>query len=237
MNMISSGRVIVALDFDGYAPARRLVDQLGESAQTYKVGLQLLAADGPRIVRELVAVRKQVFLDLKLLEIPNSVAGAVDAAGRLGASMVTVHAVGGSKVLRAAVEAARPFPRLAVLGLTVITSTQDEDLAEVGVDGTVREQVVRLSQLAATAGCHGVVASAQEAALVREVLPATALIVTPGVQLAGDDQTDQVRVSSPGEAIRAGATHLVIGRSITRSPDPVAALRTARAQVASALSA
>jgi len=236
MNSLDSGtRVIVALDFDSAAQARELVARLGAAAQAFKVGLQLLTADGPQIVSELITAGKEVFLDLKLLEIPNSVTGAVAAAGRLGASMVTVHAFGGSKVLRAAVEAARPFPQLKVLGLTVVTSMRDEDLNEIGVSATVREQVVRLARLAVQAGAHGVVASPEEASLLRDVIPPDALIVTPGVRLQGDDSRDQARVATPAEAIRAGATHLVIGRPITRSPNPVEAFAVARAQVASAL--
>lgn len=232
--MNPSSRVIVALDFANAAQARQLIGRLGASAELFKIGLQLLTADGPSLVRELVAAGKQVFLDLKLLEIPNSVAGAVVAAGQLGVSMVSVHATGGSKVLRAAVEAARPFPQLKVLALTVITSLRDEDLHEIGIDATVQEQVVRLAKLAADAGCHGVVASPQEARLLREHLPPAMLIVTPGTQLLGDAKTDQARTATPAEAVRAGSTHVVIGRSITGAPDPVSAFRAACAQVASA---
>lgn len=233
--MDTNSRVIVALDFENAAQAAKLVEQLGTSATFYKVGLQLLTAEGPSVVRELVASGKQVFLDLKLLEIPNSVAGAVAAAGQLGASMVTVHASGGLAVLRAAVEAARPYPHLQVLALTVITSMRDQDLREVGVSATVQAQVVRLARLAAQAGCHGVVASPKEARLVREVLPWGSLIVTPGTQLPGDAKNDQARTGTPAEAIRAGSTHLVIGRSISRSQDPIASLAAICGQVAEAV--
>jgi orotidine-5'-phosphate decarboxylase len=227
-------RVIVALDVESSARAAKLVEQLGAATSFYKVGLQLLTADGPAIVRELVAAGKQVFLDLKLFEIPNSVAGAVAAAGQLGVSMVTVHASGGSAVLRAAVDAARPYPQLKVLALTVITSLRDQDLVEVGVSASVHEQVVRLARLAVQAGCHGVVASPQEAQLLRGVLPMGSLIVTPGTQSPGEAQSDQARTSTPAEAIRAGATHLIVGRSITRSPDPALAFAALRDQIASA---
>jgi orotidine-5'-phosphate decarboxylase len=233
--MNANSRVIVALDFESADQAATLVDQLGASATFYKVGLQLLTAEGPAVVRQLVAAGKQVFLDLKLLEIPNSVAGAVAAAGELGVSMVTVHASGGLAVLRAAVEAARPYPRLQVLALTVITSMRDQDLQEVGVGATVQEQVVRLARLAVEAGCHGVVASPQEAQLLRAVLPRESLIVTPGTQLPGEAKNDQARTATPAEAIRAGATHLVIGRSITRSPNPAASLAAICGQVAGAV--
>jgi orotidine-5'-phosphate decarboxylase len=227
-------RVIVALDVESSAQAAKLVEQLGAATSFYKVGLQLLTADGPAIVRELVAAGKQVFLDLKLFEIPNSVAGAVAAAGQLGVSMVTVHASGGSAVLRAAVDAARPYPQLKVLALTVITSMRDQDLVEVGVNASVQEQVVRLAQLAMRAGCHGVVASPQEAQFLRGMLPVGSLIVTPGTQLPGEAPSDQARTATPAEAIRAGATHLVVGRSITRSPNPAAAFAAIRDQIASA---
>ncbi len=230
--MNPNNRVIVALDFESAAQAMQLVEQLGTSAQFYKIGLQLLTAAGPSVVGQLIAAGKQVFLDLKLFEIPNSVAGAVAAAGQLGVSMVTVHASGGSAVLLAAVEAARPFPRLKVLALTVITSMRDQDLPEVGVSATVQEQVMRLAQLAVKAGCHGVVASAQEARLLREVLPREMLIVTPGTQLPGDAKNDQARTTTPAEAIRAGSTHLVIGRSISRSPNPAASFSDICCQVA-----
>jgi orotidine-5'-phosphate decarboxylase len=222
--MALQDKIIVALDFGNAAPARRLVAQLGPSASFYKIGLQLLTADGPAIVRELVAQGKQVFLDLKLLEIPNSVAGAVAACGELGVSMVTVHATGGSAVLRAAVEAARPYPRLKVLALTVITSLRDRDLAEIGVQGTVEQQVLRLAALAVQAGCDGVVASSQEAARLREVLPTDMLIVAPGTRMPGDGASDQARTATPAQALRAGATHLVVGRPIIQASDPLASL-------------
>jgi len=233
--MNASSRVIVALDFESVVQATRLVEELGPAATFYKVGLQLLTAEGPSVVRQLVSAGKQVFLDLKLLEIPNSVAGAVAATGQLGASMVTVHASGGLSVLRAAVEAARPYPQLKVLALTVITSMRDQDLREVGVNATVSEQVVRLARLAMEAGCHGVVASPQEAQLLREALPQESLIVTPGTQMAGEARNDQARTATPAEAIRAGSTHLVIGRSISRSKNPAVTLAAICGQVAEAV--
>lgn len=233
--MNTGNRVIVALDFENAAQAAELVEQLGAAASFYKVGLQLLTAEGPSVVRQLVAAGKDVFLDLKLLEIPNSVAGAVAAAGQLGVSMVTVHASGGSAVLRAAVEAARSYPHLKVLALTVITSMRDQDLRELGVSATVQEQVVRLAQLAMQTGCHGVVASPQEAQLLRAALPREVLIVTPGTQLLGEARNDQARTATPEEAIRAGSTHLVIGRSISRSANPAATFAAICGQVAEAV--
>jgi len=221
--------VIVALDFDSAAEALALVQRLGPQADHYKIGLQLLTAEGPDLARELTAAGRQVFLDLKLHEIPNSVASAVRAAGRLGVAMVTVHASGGSAVLRAAVDAARPFPQLRVLALTVITSLADGDLPEIGLAPSVREQVLRLARLAAQAGCHGVVASAQEVLWLRGVLPPGALIVCPGIQLPTSTASDQVRVATPGAAARAGASHVVIGRGIAAAADPATAFTDALA--------
>jgi orotidine-5'-phosphate decarboxylase len=232
--MNASDRVIVALDFGSEAEAKALVELLGATASSYKVGLQLLTAEGPLIVRWLVGQGKKVFLDLKLHEIPNSVASAVTVAGGLGVSMVTVHASGGSAVLRAAVNAAQPFPHLQVLALTVITSIGEQDLAEIGVHGLVLEQVERLAVLAAAAGCHGVVASAQEAARLRQLLPAKMLIVTPGTQLNSEAKNDQTRTATPSQAIQAGATHLVIGRSIALAANPVTAFASICSEVAEA---
>jgi orotidine-5'-phosphate decarboxylase len=218
--------IIVALDFESSADALALVDRLGPEADHYKVGLQLLTEAGPQVVRELVSAGKQVFLDLKLHEIPNSVANAVKAAGKLGVSMVTVHASAGSAVLRAAATAAESYPNLKVLGLTVITSLSDAELPEIGLAPSVKDQVFRLASLACTSGCHGVVASAQEAAYLRGSLPAGVLIVCPGIQLS-QAATDQVRISTPAAAARAGATHVVIGRAIAGATEPLAAYRSA----------
>lgn len=212
--------IIVALDFDSANKALELVALLGDSAGFYKVGLQLLTAEGPAVVRKLISDGKEIYLDLKLHEIPASVAAAVAAAGALGASMVTVHASGGSAVLQAAVEAARPYPKLSVLALTVITSMRDEDLTELGLTATVQEQVVRLAKLAAAAGCHGVVASALEARLLRQLLPPEMFIVTPGTELKRGVRNEHASVATPFDAIRWGATHLVVGRSISRSENP-----------------
>jgi orotidine-5'-phosphate decarboxylase len=170
---------------------------------------------------------KEVFLDLKVHEIPNSVAGAVAAAGKLGATMVTVHASGGSSVLRSAVEAARPYPHLRVIALTVITSLTDQELPEIGLAPSVIQQVERLGRLAGSQGCHGVVASAHEAALLQKVLPAGTLIVTPGIHLPDTKTNDQSRVATPSVAARAGSTHIVIGRAITRATNPLAAFQSA----------
>src|SRR5262249_6617968 len=147
---------------------------------------------------------------------------------RLGATMVTVHGMGGSRIMEAAVRAAADFPRLRVVALTVVTSLTEADLAEIGVSATTGEQVSRLARLAPNAGCHGVVASPEERATLRAELGRDMLIVTPGVmlraELAGDAATEHARPAHPAAAIRAGATHIVVGRSLTRAPDPAAVL-------------
>lgn len=222
-------RVIVALDFDTVREAEAVVERLGDSGRSYKIGLQLLTAAGPSLVTTLAAAGKDVFLDLKLFEIPTSVAAAVRAAGQRGATMVTVHASAGSRIMAAAVRAAAGFPDLRVLALTVVTSLTDADLAEVGVAATTGEQVARLAGLARQAGCHGVVAAPHDAAALRRQLGPQPLIVTPGVTLetaapppsAGGDHA---RPAHPAEALRAGASHVVIGRALTRAPDPTAVL-------------
>lgn len=212
----------------------KLVDKLGPACTSYKVGLQLLTEEGPTVVRELVGRGKSVFLDLKLHEIPNSVASAVRAAGKLGIGMVTVHASGGSAVLRAAVTAAAAYPNLKVLALTVITSLTDNELPEIGLAPSVRLQVERLAQLAANCGCHGIVASAHEVTYLKDLLPLGTLLITPGIQLPGSSTNDQARVATPEFARQAGATHVVIGRSITQASNPHAAYISATAGMAAA---
>jgi orotidine-5'-phosphate decarboxylase len=208
-------RLIVALDVPTAVDAQEIVYELGESVGFYKVGLQLFAAEGPKIVSELVNSGRQVFLDLKLHDIPNTVAGAVKAASELGASMLTVHAAGGSRMLQAAAEAAKASAdKLMVLGVTVLTSLNQADLEETGITADVSQQVRHLSQLARKAGCGGIVTSPQEAAAVRALLGPEMAIVTPGVRPAGTEAGDQSRIATPAAAIRAGASHLVVGRPI-----------------------
>ncbi|MFE7094519.1 orotidine-5'-phosphate decarboxylase, partial [Streptomyces erythrochromogenes] len=200
---------------------------------SYKIGLELLTAAGPGLARDLAGRGHEVFLDLKLFEIPNSVAGAVRAAGALGASMVTVHAMGGTGIMAAAVDAARDFPRLRVLALTVVTSMTGSDLADIGIGAGTEEQVLRLARLALDAGCDGVVASPREAGPLRTLLGPEPLIVTPGVTpgpVEGGTARDggHARPGTAAAAFAAGATHVVVGRSVARAADPVAALRQVR---------
>ena len=218
-------RVIIALDVATAHEARALVLALGDDCTFYKIGLQLFTSEGPVFVRELVAAGKKVFLDLKLHEIPNSVAGAVQSAGALGVSMVTVHASAGSAALRAAVDAARGFPNLQIIAITVVTSLGDADLQEIGIAASAQDQVMRLAVLAEKAGCHGVVASPQEAAVLRAILQTRTAIVTPGIRLEGDALNDQARVATPGSAARAGASHLVVGRPVSQAASPRAVVQ------------
>jgi len=211
----------VALDFATEDKARVLVSQLGESVGFYKVGKELFTAVGPALVRDLVSGGKKVFLDLKFHDIPNTVAGAVRSAASLGVSLLTVHASGGSKMLRAAAEAAvQSSTRPTVLAVTVLTSLASADLEEIGVNSGVEAQVLRLADLAVKAGCGGIVASAQEAARLRQALGNQFTLVTPGIRLAGGAAADQARVVTPEDAIRAGADYLVVGRPITAADEP-----------------
>jgi len=223
-------RLIVALDVSTAAAARKIVAAVGDSAHAYKVGMQLYTAEGPSIVRELVGSGRRVFLDLKYHDIPNTVGAAVREAARLGVSMLTVHASGGGKMLRAAVEAAQK-PGLLVLAVTVLTSLDDVELGKIGLRGGALDQVLRLTALALSNGCQGVVASALEAAALREEFGRDLTIVTPGVRPAGSGPNDQARVVTPSEAISAGASHIVVGRPITEASDPAAEARAILGQI------
>ena len=225
-------RLIVALDVSSAAAAQKIVAAVGDSAFCYKVGMQLYTAEGPRVVHDLVASGRRVFLDLKYHDIPNTVAAAVREAAGLGVSMLTVHASGGGKMMRAATEAARNLnAALMVLAVTVLTSLDDNDLDKLGVHGRVQDQVLRLAALAIADGCHGVVASAREASALRNELEGDFAIVTPGVRPAGAESGDQARVVTPAEAIAAGATHIVVGRPITAAADPASEARAILGQI------
>jgi orotidine-5'-phosphate decarboxylase len=225
-------RLIVALDVSSTTAAQRIVAAVGDSALTYKVGMQLYTAEGPRIVRDLVTAGRRVFLDLKYHDIPTTVGAAVKEAAQLGIGMLTVHAAGGGKMLRTAVEAARANnPSLLVLGVTVLTSLDENDLEKIGFRGTVRDEVLRLAALALANGCKGIVTSAREASTLRSELGDDFAIVTPGVRPAGSGYGDQVRVVTPAEAIAAGASHIVVGRPITEAADPAAEARAILGQI------
>jgi orotidine-5'-phosphate decarboxylase len=216
-------RLIVALDYPEGVPAIGLVDRLEELCCWYKVGLELYLAEGNDFVHELHHRGCSVFLDLKLHDIPNTVAGAVRSVAQTGAEMLTVHASGGPAMLHAAAEAAAEFehaPQL--LAVTVLTSMDAEQLSAVGVGGSAVTQVLRLAEIAAESGITGLVASAQEAANLRQTFPAATLVI-PGIRPAGVEAGDQKRVATPAAALAAGASYLVVGRPITQASDPVAA--------------
>ncbi len=225
-------RLIVALDVSSAAAARKIVAAVGDSAHTYKVGMQLYTAEGPGIVRELLNSGRRVFLDLKYHDIPHTVARAVQEAAELGVNMLTVHASGGGPMLRAASEAAasQATPPL-VLAVTVLTSLDDNELNKLGIRGSVVDQVLRLAALALSNGCGGVVTSAHEAASLRDDLGHDFAIVTPGVRPAGSGRGDQIRVVTPAEAIAAGATHIVVGRPITEAANPAAETQAILSQI------
>jgi len=225
-------RLIVALDVSTAAAARNIVAAVADSALAYKVGMQLYTAEGPSIVRELVGSERRVFLDLKYHDIPNTVGAAVREAAQLGVSMLTVHASGGGKMLRAAVEAAHAIkPDVLVLGVTVLTSLDDVDLGKIGLREGVLDQVLRLAALALSNGCKGVVASALEAAALRKEFGRDFVIVTPGVRSAGSGPNDQARIVTPAEAIAAGASYIVVGRPITEAADPASEARAILGQM------
>ncbi|MDX1646411.1 MAG: orotidine-5'-phosphate decarboxylase [Longimicrobiales bacterium] len=219
-----SSRVIIPLDVASTDDAFALVDQLGEQADFYKVGLELYTRAGPDVVRALVDRGKRVFLDLKLHDIPHTVARATAAASELGVEMLTVHATGGPAMLEAAADAGRGG--LSLLAVTVLTSMSPDDISRVwGRDiRSVREEVEQLTLLAREAGMHGVVASPLEVSRLRRRVEPGFVIVTPGIRPAGSARDDQNRVAAPAEAVRAGSDYLVIGRPITRADDPAAAL-------------
>lgn len=224
-------RLIVALDVSTAAAAQKIVAAVGDSALTYKVGMQLYTAVGPQVVRDLVGSGRRVFLDLKYHDIPNTVGAAVAEAERLGVSMLTIHAAGSTKMIRAAVDAAKIRPNLTVLAVTVLTSLDGHDLETIGARGSVEDSVIRMATLALSNGCQGIVTSAREASSVRANLGDQFAIVTPGVRPAGSGVGDQVRVVTPAEAIAAGASHIVVGRPITEAADPAAEARAILGQI------
>jgi orotidine-5'-phosphate decarboxylase len=211
--------IIIALDVESGAEARALIQRIGPRVNFYKVGLELYAAAGMDFVRGLVADGHQVFLDLKFYDIPETVSRAVARVAETGIRFLTVHAV--ASVMRAAA-AAKQGSTLQLLGVTVLTSFGPEDMEDLGYDGSITELVERRARKAMELGIDGVVTSPLEAAAVRRIIGPDALLVTPGVRSAGADKGDQKRVATPGQAIRDGASHLVIGRQVTRSANPAA---------------
>jgi orotidine-5'-phosphate decarboxylase len=222
-------QTLVALDVDTAEAAYALADRLRGAVGGFKVGSRLFTSHGPSVVEALVARGDRVFLDLKFHDIPNTVAGAVAAATRLGVWMLNVHASGGHAMMKAACEAADAEsarlsrPRPLVIAVTMLTSLSEETMGEIGVAGAMASQVGRLAVLAQSAGLDGVVASPQEIALIRNRCGKTFEIVTPGIRGASDEKADQRRTMTAAEALSAGASYLVVGRPIITAADPRAA--------------
>lgn len=232
----SEPRLIVALDYADPAAADVLVRQLDPGACRLKVGSELFTRCGPQQVSAWIERGFDVFLDLKYHDIPNTVAAASRAAADLGVWMITVHAAGGRRMLeaaRAAVEEATPRPR--VVAVTVLTSMTASDLGEIGLIESPGDAVARLAKLAASAGCDGVVCSAHEAAGLRAARGDAFTLVTPGIRAPDEAADDQRRTMAPAEALAAGADYLVVGRPITATADPAAALQRLQGEIAAAL--
>jgi orotidine-5'-phosphate decarboxylase len=235
-NPAANQRLIVALDFPSAADALRLADSLSGICTWFKVGLELFIAAGPTVVTDLKKRGFSVFLDLKLHDIPNTVAGAVRSAAATGADMLTVHASGGPAMLAAAVEAASAIAHpLELLAVTVLTSMDSEQLDAIGIAAEPADQVARLARLAADSGLRGIVCSPNEVTKLRHIFGDTVLLVTPGIRPAGADVQDQKRIATPAKAIEDGASYLVVGRPITQAPDPRAAAATIQREIAEAL--
>ena len=217
-------KLIVALDFNTAEAATQMTDKLRGRAGMFKVGMEAFTAEGPMLARYLIDSGEKVFLDLKFLDIPNTVRGACRAAASLGVTMLNVHALGGRKMMRAALDgASEGHPRPLVLAVTVLTSLAADDMAEIGIAGPPEDAVLRLAHLAQSAGLDGVVASAKEVSALRKECGPNFVIVTPGIRPAGAALNDQSRTATPQAALDAGADYLVIGRPITAASDPAAA--------------
>jgi orotidine-5'-phosphate decarboxylase len=225
-------RLILALDVPSAEEAKRLLDRVGDAVGFVKIGLELFTAAGPDIVRWAVAQNKQVFLDLKLFDIGETVRRATAAAAELGVALFTVHAAG--QTVRAAVEGRGPAP-MKILAVTVLTSFSDADLRESGVAESVRDTVLRRARTAAAVGADGFVASGGETAMIRREFGKGPLIVVPGIRPAGSSHDDQIQVTTPAGAIAAGADYLVVGRPIRDAADPAAAARAIQAEIDVAL--
>lgn len=229
-------KLIVALDFPAAEPALAFADRLRDQCQWFKVGLELFIAAGPSIVEKLTARGHSVFLDLKLHDIPNTVAGAVRSTGSLGAGMLTLHAAGGPAMLTAALEAASQLsspPEL--LAVTVLTSMDEAQLAATGIARTPQEQVQLLAKTGLDSGIRGFVCSPHEASALRSFAGPEAVLVTPGIRPSGSERGDQMRIATPTSALEAGASYLVVGRPITQAPEPELAAEAILLEIAEAL--
>ena len=231
--MSARDHLIVGLDVPTITDAERTVRALGDSVSFYKIGYQLVFAGGLEFARDLARDGKNVFLDMKLLDIDNTVAKGVENIVKMGMSMLTLHAY--PKAMAAAVEAARGSD-LCLLGVTVLTSMDEKDVIDAGYEYDPHTLVLRRAEQARIAGMGGIVCSAEEASAVRKIVGPDMAIVTPGIRPAGAEKGDQKRVMTPSEALRAGASHLVVARPIVKADDPLAAARAILAEMDSALS-
>jgi orotidine-5'-phosphate decarboxylase len=215
---MTKNKIIVALDLPTKKAALEMVSQLRESVSFFKIGLQLYTAEGPEIVREVLGTGAQVFLDLKLHDIPNTVAGAVKSAGELGVHMLTIHLSGGAEMVGAAMASRKE--NMSILGVTVLTSSNEKTLRELGIADKIDSHVLRLAKLGVAAGVQGLVASPHEAKSLRAEFGDQVRLIIPGVRPSWSQAGDQKRVMTPREAIEAGADYLVIGRPITAHANP-----------------
>lgn len=226
---MNSDKLIVALDVPNMAKVRQLVEQLDDSVSYYKVGMELFYGVGIDVVRYLKNSGKSIFVDLKMHDIPNTVAQGASMLTKMGMSMLNVHALGGAAMMKGAAEAVANtaaslnIPRPKLIAVTVLTSMNDEDWDTLNYKLSIPEQVVLLAKMAQDSGLDGVVASPQEAALIRKACGDEFLIVTPGVRPQGAESNDQSRIATPAMAMQNGATHLVVGRPITKAANPRAA--------------
>jgi len=227
-------RLIVGLDVPTVREAETIVDTLGDDILFYKIGYQLAFAGGLEFARDLAASGKKIFLDMKLLDIDNTVASGVENIARMGMSMLTLHAY--PKAMRAAVEAAKGSG-LCLLGVTVLTSMDERDLIEAGYEYDPHTLVLRRAEQARAAGMGGIVCSAEEAKAVRSIIGPDMALVTPGIRPAGADKGDQKRVMTPADALKAGSSHLVVARPIVKAADPKAAARAILAEMSAAAEA
>ncbi len=230
---MNDSRIIVALDFSSEKQVLEFTNQLKPSMCRLKVGKELFTLAGPDLVRQLIVRGFDVFLDLKFHDIPNTVARACTVAADLGVWMLNVHALGGRNMLVAAREALETSQNRPILiAVTILTSMGQQDLQEIGLDGSPEENVLRLASLTNDAGLDGVVCSSREVTSLRQTQGETFTLVTPGIRPAGSEAGDQKRIMTPVDAIRAGSSYLVIGRPITQSVDPVNTLKMINEEIA-----
>lgn len=218
-------KIFIALDFPTADEARDLVNRLGDEATSYKIGLQLFCSAGGSIVKELSDMGKNVFLDLKFHDIPNTVAGAIKSVSQLGANVMNIHCSGGMEMMLKAREAANECGGLSVIGVTVLTSLDDQNLKDLGYSHTAEGQVLLFARQAKEAGLNGIVCSPKEIEIIRAEVGDDFLLITPGIRPAWAAKGDQKRITTPKDALDKGASALVIGRPITAAPDPVEAMR------------